>query len=464
MPDKDITIGITTKGDTSGAEAVEKSIFSVESAAKRAEREMDVMEAKRRKQARESEGQGGFFGMDVSEGAANAVQGAAEAAGFGKQAAKLRSMMAADSVAIAGSFAVIGAAAVEAYQMMGGAVERYQQMAAAAKAEGQDLGPELAEQVRLLEEQLGPVKSIIDGVSSTLSGVWKVAKDPAGEFSGLNDLEEALQRSKEQAEALKKARLSVATDNSSALLERYRAETEELRQQEALLQRIQGLREERSGIEQSRARQEVQFARQYGGDVPLAEANVLSRELASDMQKLRDDLSETQRSAEAAREAQANAQVVYSQAIQDGLDKLDPERFAALSKAVDDTAKAVSDSETLLSEVSQNIEARRRMEIDDLMLRFNELEDQYAGEMSSAAKAAFDGVYAKLQEEVSKTSTNGLAMVETFRTYSTEQRTQQSEVTASIGELLGVVREQSAVLKVQQGEIAALKTQIQSMR
>ena len=48
MADKDITIGLKTIADTTGAEKSEKSIFAVEDAAKQADRELDVLEAKRR--------------------------------------------------------------------------------------------------------------------------------------------------------------------------------------------------------------------------------------------------------------------------------------------------------------------------------------------------------------------------------------------------------------------------------
>lgn len=49
MTDKDVIIGLKTTGDTSGADDVRESIFKVEDAAKQAERELDVMEAKARK-------------------------------------------------------------------------------------------------------------------------------------------------------------------------------------------------------------------------------------------------------------------------------------------------------------------------------------------------------------------------------------------------------------------------------
>ena len=63
--------------------------------------------------------------------------------------------MSADAAAMAGSFALIGAAAVESYKIMSGAVAGYKSLMDEAAARGEDLGPELAGQVAALEETLG---------------------------------------------------------------------------------------------------------------------------------------------------------------------------------------------------------------------------------------------------------------------------------------------------------------------
>ena len=59
MSDTDIDIKITTTADTSGAEQAKKSIFAIEDAAKQAERELDVLEAKRKQS-------GGLTGVDLT--------------------------------------------------------------------------------------------------------------------------------------------------------------------------------------------------------------------------------------------------------------------------------------------------------------------------------------------------------------------------------------------------------------
>ena len=117
MADQDIKIAIKTTGDTAGAEAVEKSIFKIEDAAKKAEREMDVLAAKNRKATGASpEGKtGGLLGVDVSGGATKLGQEAADYAGFGKEFRAVSSLISADTVLVAGSFAAIGAAAAKSY-------------------------------------------------------------------------------------------------------------------------------------------------------------------------------------------------------------------------------------------------------------------------------------------------------------------------------------------------------------
>lgn len=358
MADKDIEIAMKTTGDTSGAEKVEKSLFAVEDAAKRAERAADVAEAKARKAAREQTG--GLLGVDVTKQAEDLLGKGADAAGYGKEFTALKGLIGADSAAIAGSFAAIGAAGVAAFKLLEGTAVGYRKVLDEAKAGGVDLGTDLENEVQALEATLAPVTGTIKAIADVWEATKKVATDPIGEISGVNDLRDSLKRAKEMAEALKKRQIELADDSQTSIKSRYDAELTVLKDQEATLKRIASLRSEQASLIQQSLAQEVDIAKTTGGDVKLAQANLLAAKLDEGLQKLSENLRSAQASENQARTELDKALIAYNQGIKDNTAKLKPEEFSKLGNAVDAAQQKLTDTQNENAIIRQNFEISKQ--------------------------------------------------------------------------------------------------------
>lgn len=470
MADKDIIIEFKTKADTTGAEEVEKALHKVEEAAVKAEREIDDVESKGSKLGKGGKGGkgalGGLLGMDTGEGANKLAEIAAEAAGLSDQLGTLNEVIGKHANAMTASYAAIGASAVKAYQMLSETVDGYKTLMEEAAERGETLAPELVAQVNALEATLGPVAKTVEYIKEKGAAMWKVFTDPVGELSGMNALREATERQLDLEKKRNQARLEknqqeLDPQELDKLLKRYREENAELERQETLLLRLAGLRQERAGLQQAAAKQEVDFAKQRGGDVELAEINALSVELTADITRLDESITQSRNEVAAAQKAVDDALIVESQAIQQ---KLSKEEIAEFSKAADEAVQALGESKEILREQVANFNESKKREINDLDYRRAELEKEFGDRFSKAAKTAADNFYARLQEEAAKTEKDTERVVQVFADLKTSSNGFQTTVTQNTGELISLVRALAATVTAQQGEIAAMRIQIDSLR
>ncbi|MDP3850504.1 MAG: hypothetical protein Q8Q59_08380 [Luteolibacter sp.] len=362
--------------------------------------EIDVIEAKRRVAAREAANDRGVLGTDISGAVDAGAGGVADQLGVGRKYRSVSKLISADAAAVAGSIAAIGMAAVKSYQFLDGTIARFDQLKKLAAETGQTLGPELEIQLEALRETMGPVKTVLDTVGGALEKVWKTVKDPLGELSGANELEAAFKRQAEMAAKLLKTRREIASENQTGLAETYGRELAALNDQEATMRRIAALRNELAGLEVQGAAQEVDAARLRGGDVALAEANELAVRLRAGLAKLGDNLRESQQGAELARTELDQAMAAYQQGIKDKVNELDPEKFLALSTAVDDKQKAFADANQAVADQQQIFETGKLNLLRGVENEFTKMEQDTKGDISPAAKAARDGIYQTLQEQV----------------------------------------------------------------
>lgn len=421
-----INIDIKTTADTGGAEKAgasleeltqdanqaAKSLFAIEDAAKAAQRELDVMEAKKRLAAREAGESGGLFGVDLSEKAADALEGAAAERGFGKQAALLRQAIGADAAAIGGSFAAIGAAAVASYKLLTGTVEGYQKLMRDAAAEGVSLGTEIEDQVKAIEATLSPLVAVTDFISEKWAAMVEVVTNPIDTISGLGDLRKSIEGAAEQMRKLDELRLKIANESQSGLSAVYDRELAALKEQEATIQRITALRNELSSLEVQGARQEVDAAKLRGGDVDLAQANLLAAQLKSGLAQLSDDLGESQRAAVTAKEQAAAAMVKYQEAIKGNLDKLDPAQFEQLSIAVDQTQTAVANADQAVTDQGQIFERTKANLLRGAENELARLDSETKGTISEAAEQARTGIYNTIKESFSSVISGAVELVQ----------------------------------------------------
>ena len=382
------------------ADKAEKSIFKIEDAAKKAERELDVLEATRRKATGESatEKTGGLLGVDISGGAQKLGQQAAQYAGFGQEFRAVSSLISADAAAVAGSFAAIGLAVVKSYDLLDETVDRWAEFEAELKARGEELPQDLAAQIASIESLISPVKTVITSVSDGLAGIWKVAKDPVGELTGLNMLKESLVEQDRLLKQLNTLRLKMANETGASLSKVYQDEAEGLKEQEQTLQRIATLRGQLQSIEQQRANRQIKIAQQDGGDVGLAEANALAVRLKVEVAQLAENLRQSQAAATSAQQAQSAAFSAYNRALTDNLDKLKPEEFAKLSATLDKANAELQKSQTIAGEQARLFADAKANVAEDVEVALIDLKDKYQGAVTKEADKAFKGIEESLKE------------------------------------------------------------------
>ncbi|RYG96715.1 MAG: hypothetical protein EON58_11420 [Alphaproteobacteria bacterium] len=427
--------------DTSGAEAVEASIFKIEDAAKQAERELDVLEATARR-GKDSK-KGGILGTDITA----ILTGAADKAGFGDEVRAITDIsgmtagaVSADAAVIGGSFAAIGLAGAKAYQTLSEAVAGYKQLFTDAKASGIDLGDDLESQVAVLESSLQPISGVIDTIQEKMRGLWAIIQDPAGELSGLNALANSLRAQQEAAEKLKTTRIEIAGENQKGISEIYGVELQKLEEQERTIKRIATLRNELGTLSVQAARQEVEDARMRGGDVALAEANALATTLQSDLTKLGDNVRSAQAEANTATTGYNTALNLYKQGMADELNKLKPEEFLRLSANVDRARAAMDNANQAIVDQEQVYTTAKNNLLRGTEIELNKLEQQYNGQISSVAARAFDGVYQTLQTEVVKGPADAVSRIQA----STQPITDTA--TAKAGEVKGQIDQAAATV------------------
>lgn len=462
----DILINIKTEGDTSGVEAVEKSIFALESAAKKAERELDNLEAQRRKTANDKSG--GLTGVDLTKGFSGDLgTKLADATGYGEELKKAQSFAkglgveitgaaAADAVAIAGSFAAIGASAVVAFKGVSDSLNDYKDlMTRWREVTGKELddgSQDILAYAKVFSDIEQPIDDAIDKIGGFISSIAEVAQHPLEslkklrkEIDGTGDLEDSIKRAEDAKKALDGVIQARANAGQVELAAIYGKEVEKLKEQEDTLKRIGNLRSAMGALEQEGARQEVDSAKQRGGDVALAEANVLATQLRTGLDKLQQNLSESKAAADTAgREADA-AMIAYSAAMRDNLDA---KKVAELGEKVTDAQTAKSNADQALVDQTNIFQASKNNLLRGAENSLGALEQEYDGKTSAAAKQAFDGIYQNIKtvfQEGPQTAIKGIK-VETDAVV-TATKAKATEVTESVNKIqTDVVNQNTEVL------------------
>lgn len=423
-----------TKAKKSG-ETVSKSIFEIEDAAKKAAREMDVLEAKRRKLDGESttDKTGGLLGVDVSGGAKKLGQEAADYAGFGQEFQAVSSLISADAVMVAGSFVAIGAAAAKSYDLLAETATRWREFENELKARGEALPQDIADQIATIEATISPVKSVITSVTGAISEMWKTVKDPVGELTGLNDLKESMALAAQKTKELNDQRLKIANGEAGKIKGIYDDEVASLREQEATLRRIAGVRSELGALANQGARQEVDSARLRGGDVQLAEYNALATQLQTGLAALGDKLRASQASAATAQTEFNAASTAYQEAINKGLDKLDPKQFTALDKALETARTALDRADETVTDQQQVFATGKETLLRGIENELAKLDTAAKGALSAEATKAGDAVYQSIKDQFATGPTAAIEQIKVevgaITTAATEQ---QAQVQASL--------------------------------
>jgi hypothetical protein len=369
----DIEFRLKTTADVTGAETVTKSIFASTSAAKEAERQADVAAVKAKQNAAE-------------------LGAAAE-----KADPQLSSLINIQRAQVAGQIA----------QAIGKLGDFTRKMAADAKESDLELSKTLETTAVGLDSVTnslslaaqgfalgGPFGAAVGATVGLLSGPLKAAYEDM-----TTSIQGAAAAEKEAAEMVGK--LAIARENFAAnqkflaLKETYDAENQFLKAQEETMKRQLALRDKLASTELTGARQEVDAANLRGGDVALAETNVLVTQLRVGLDKLNGTLGLAQTEAANAVLGAEAAKAAYDNAV---LNKIGPAEVEALAaKAVAANEKVTSTAENLAGQ-TQEFEASKRVLLIGAENSLGALEKELPAKISKEAKAAGDGLYQTIKD------------------------------------------------------------------
>ncbi len=380
MADKDIIIGLKTTGDTAGAEAVKESIFAVEDAAKQAERELDVVEAKRR-QARNAGPDGG---LEKQVDQIAMLQKSQVVSQLGEQLTKIGPKFKEIADSVRGFDADLAATLETTGQVVSKAGEAASTIALGFAAGG-PVGAALATTFVAVKE---------------LAGAWVDLKQSE------HDAEEAGKGVLTQANHISKLRefnKEHAADQTR--LRAIRDENAAMHEQEDSFRRMIELQNILSNQAASAAGKEVQLAKLKGGDVALAEANLI----AATMKAQLDDLNGKLASGRETLERTASDELLAVNRLRAAQNRVKAGLITAENadlKGLEDTAKSAGEKQEAaranLNTLLASYQGAQQNIVRDAEISLETKEQEYAGKTSKAADTAFKGIYNSLGAELAK--------------------------------------------------------------
>lgn len=292
-----------------------------------------------------------------------------------------------------------------------------------AAAEGGVLREELGD----MKPALDTVDAGLDSISAGLSAAVATGNPLVGMLAGIaagfgnvvttyqkmREEEDAARASEQAAFDMKLKQLAwedhykknLAAISQVPILE---AEVDALHQQEDSLKRMIALREGMRETANTGLRQEVELAKLKGGDVALAEANVIAGELEGGLQSLNDKLAAAKARAETAtREEQATnkAWQIAQMEVSQGLRGMWDEETQAIKKAAEDAAQEGQKERDLLAGIQSKYGEDRKNILRGAEIELERKETEYSGQISTAANQAFSKIFSTLREESSKSQT-----------------------------------------------------------
>jgi len=239
-----------------------------------------------------------------------------------------------------------------------------------------------------------PLLGVLAGIAGGAGGVVSAFKEMT-----------AAQKAAEQAErqyadmvvssanAVREARQSYMREQRTAFIQKvYADENAELEKQVGLIRQINELRSAKNDLEVSLAQSSVTRARNEGGDVGLAEMQLLATRLRTELDNLTQQVTESRAAADAAAEAASKARILANDAANNNPAEID--RLEAAAKAAQDkAAQAISQADL---DASKFIITKTKL-LDQFDTELSSLESQTSAALSPAAKAVGDKIYKSIQ-------------------------------------------------------------------
>ncbi len=248
-----------------------------------------------------------------------------------------------------------------------------------------------------------PVIGVLAGIAAGIVGVTDAYKEMRAQL----DTEDAKKKQADEMEQKRLDAIEFRKRNLSLItqVEGIGAENEALAEQEDSLKRMIQLRERLSGQANTAARQEVQLAKLKGGDVALAEANVIATELQGALQGLNDKMVAAKQDAFTATQQEISTNKAWQLAQEEvaaGLRDLWSEDTQEIKSAAEKAATEGQRERQKLTDFMTVSENSRQEILRSAEIALETKEKEYEGKTSAKAAAAFQGVFNSLVSEQQK--------------------------------------------------------------
>jgi|GEM_PF-4599582 len=266
---------------------------------------------------------------------------------------------------------------------------------------------------------LSPLTAISLVITALAIGGRAVA-DAWGKMTGATKAStEAAKANAEAAEYLRTQQQKLREEVlRETLADAYQREAEELERQADAIERISRLRDELGNIEQKRANQEIEIARQREGqqiagtnqryDVGVAEANALAVQLRTGIAALNGELTNAQ---QAAFRAQQTANVAYANYQEAMATNATPEEINDLRVLVDKSREDATAAKQAFGDTTQKVTAQREVLLNEVEIKLGQKEADTSIKQTSAADKAFDGVYKSLKDALQQGPTTAVEQI-----------------------------------------------------
>ncbi|MBK1884391.1 hypothetical protein JIN85_18380 [Luteolibacter pohnpeiensis] len=252
------------------------------------------------------------------------------------------------------------------------------------------------------------------GVASAFADMKKAQKDLAVK---LRELEE---QPKRLLEAQQQLRREIGND---FLLETYSRETKELEKQEQTILRINALRGAKRSAEQTKADADITIARNTGGDVQAAEARALQVRIQNQLAELDESLGTIQRKADAAQE-QADQALGKLRSAGDLYRDANHPEYKKLSGEADDAADEAESAKRDLAAARETYVATKEAIIAQGEASLSTLEADTNQAISEEAQKLRDSIYNGLKDSYASIQTDQQSIATQAAEASTSARTE----------------------------------------
>jgi len=231
-----------------------------------------------------------------------------------------------------------------------------------------------------------PILGALGGIGGGLGGITRAWQDMR---AAQRSVSEGQREYIELQESMRRGQKQLADEARTEFqLKVYRAEADELERAGRALERNNELRNAANDAAVAEARANVTVARNTGGDVALAEAQLLATQLKSQLESLDADLVESQGKAAAAAQEAEKARLAANDAAVNN-----PAKFEELDKAADEAAKKAAEA---MAESGHNSDLYRSEKQKILADTRGSLSGLTA-EVNTSTSAAAKGELAKIQ-------------------------------------------------------------------